>query len=84
MPCPFRIKYNGNYHCGKRIPLECSPDICPFGPETWLEIAKNDKSVEKVWVMPRYEMMSVDEAFEIAKANPKIYLVKSISLKSQR
>jgi len=86
VPCPFRIKYNGDHYCGKRIPLECSPDVCPFGPEAWVELVKRDKNVERVWIMPKFELMTIEEGFELARADPKIYLVKAMSyhFRSQR
>jgi hypothetical protein len=49
MPCPYRIKINNCYYCGKRIPLGCSPVVCPFGRKVWKSLVLNDYQTEKVW-----------------------------------
>ncbi|MEM4591759.1 MAG: hypothetical protein QW555_08025 [Nitrososphaerota archaeon] len=80
MPCPYRVKHNGVYFCGKRVPLRCAPDICPYS-DLYYELVKNDRNSETVWLMPRQEKMRVDEALAIARSDATLYIIKPACFK---
>ena len=78
--CMFRLKVGREYYCGKRFPLKCSPQVCPFG-ELYAFLVKNDFRAKMAWIMPGNHLVSPREAVEALKSGEAEYVVKSISLR---
>jgi len=78
--CMFRLKHNGEYVCGKRYPLKCSPTICPFGRELHRILVKTDFKAEAFWLMPGRHLVSLEEAIEALQSGEADYVVKSFSI----
>lgn len=76
----FRLKNNASYYCGKRFPLKCSPQICPFGKELHHILVKHDFRAKMVWLMPGKHLVTPGEAWEALKNGEAEYVVKSFSL----
>jgi len=78
--CIFRLNYNGRHLCGKRYPLFCSPEVCPFG-QLWQALVKNDTKATAYWLMPSNQLVqTIDEALEALKNQQAEYVVKSFSI----
>ena len=77
--CIFRLKHNGSYLCGKRYPLACSSNICPFA-QIYDILVKNDFKTDKVWLMPGNHLVTIREAIDALKSGAAEYVVKSISI----
>ncbi|MEM1583151.1 MAG: S8 family serine peptidase [Nitrososphaerota archaeon] len=41
--CIYRIKFSSRYVCGKRLPLQCCENVCPFGPSKWRMLVSKDR-----------------------------------------
>jgi hypothetical protein len=41
--CIYRIQVSSRYICGKRIPLQCCGNVCPFGPGKWKMLVSRDR-----------------------------------------
>lgn len=67
--CIYRIKYNNKWLCGKRVPLECRVEVCPFGPEKYaILVRQKEKDVKYFWVHKRVgEVEKVDDVEEAVK-----------------
>ncbi|MEM2591145.1 MAG: hypothetical protein QXI60_01010 [Thermofilaceae archaeon] len=77
--CIFRYKHNGLYMCGKRYPLECRPDVCPFG-DLWQVLVRRDERVKMYWIMPGQHLVSLADAVAALQSGEAQYIVKSISM----
>ena len=77
--CIFRLKHNGSYLFGKRYPLTCSSNICPFA-QIYDILVKNDFKTDKVWLMPGNHLVTIREAIDALKSGAAEYVVKSISI----
>ena len=68
--CIYRIKIKGKYYCGKRIPLECKPEVCPFGIRHWQVLVKRDQGDREkhYWVCKKSgEVERIEDAEEAVK-----------------
>ena len=77
--CIFRIMINGRYSCGKRYPLRCSSEICPFGKEIWRMLVNRDFKTNRFWIMPGMREATYEEALHALKAGEAEYVVKAIT-----
>lgn len=68
MPCQYRIQLGGKFVCGKNAFLPCRANICPFGPERWPLLVKNDKQARKYWLVKRGKTEKVEELEDVVKA----------------
>ena len=82
MPCIFRVKHNGVYFCGKRLPLACNAGICPFGA-LYYELVKNDQQTSRLWILPKMRQIDMRE-FHPDMIQAGDYVLKSITLKTQK
>jgi hypothetical protein len=83
--CIYRIKNNGRYFCGKRVPLPCSKDVCPFG-EKWEYLVKHDKKNGKYfWVCKKTGKIEktedLEEAFKKVRSGEADYVCKSMNFR---
>ena len=78
--CMFRLKNGREFYCGKRYPLKCRPEICPFGQELWRILVKNDFRAKMAWLMPGHHLVTPEEAWEALRNGEAEYVVKSFSL----
>jgi hypothetical protein len=83
--CIYRIKSNGRYFCGKRVPLACSREVCPFG-EKWEYLVKKDERQGKYfWVCRKTGKIEktedLEEAFKKVKEGEGDYICKSMSFR---
>lgn len=78
--CIFRIMMDGRYVCGKRFPLRCMPDICPFGRERWRILVNRDFKAESYWLMPSMSRVSREDALHALEEGEAEYVVKAFSL----
>ena len=78
--CIFRIMIDTRYCCGKRYPLRCSPDICPFGRERWRILVNRDFKTDRYWLMPSMENATREEAINALRGGDTEYVVKALSL----
>ncbi|MEM4183915.1 MAG: S8 family serine peptidase [Candidatus Caldarchaeum sp.] len=71
--CIYRLKVGRHFFCGKRPPLECGEEICPFGPVVWAKIVNGRNETSYVWrvVGSRFERSSdVEQAWkDLAKGD---------------
>ena len=82
--CIFRIMADSRYVCGKRYPLRCGPDICPFGRERWRILVNRDFKSDSYWLMPAMSRVSRAEALNTLKEGGAEYVVKAFSLSIAR
>ncbi|MEM4342517.1 MAG: S8 family serine peptidase [Candidatus Caldarchaeum sp.] len=47
--CIYRLKVGRHFFCGKRPPLECAENVCPFGPLVWSKIVYESNEASCVW-----------------------------------
>ncbi len=79
--CIFRVSKNRKYFCGKRYPLHCAPQVCPFGEILWQGLVNRDFKVESFWLMPGMRLVSAEEAWEALRSNEAEYVVKRFSFR---
>ncbi|MEM3448344.1 MAG: hypothetical protein QXO75_05265 [Nitrososphaerota archaeon] len=75
----FRIKYEGEYLCGKRYPLKCMPGVCPFG-ELWKVLVRSDFKSDFYWLMPGRHLVGLNEAIDALRNSHAEYVVKSFNI----
>ncbi len=71
---------DNRYVCGKRYPLRCMPDICPFGRERWQILVNRDFKSDSYWLMPVMSRVSRAEALNALEEGNAEYVVKAFSL----
>jgi hypothetical protein len=77
--CIFRISRGRKYYCGKRYPLPCSPNVCPFGDVLWQGLVNRDYKPSRYWVMPSMTQVdSAEEAWRSLASGEALYVVKEI------
>ncbi|MCS7137305.1 MAG: hypothetical protein NZ941_02930 [Candidatus Caldarchaeum sp.] len=77
--CIFRICRGRKYYCGKRYPLPCSPQVCPFGDVLWHSLVNRDYKPSRYWLMPSMtHVESVEEAWRCLSSGDAEYVVKEI------
>lgn len=85
--CIYRIKVKGKYLCGKRVPLCCKPEVCPFGPERWKILVKKDRGDKRkhYWVCRRSgeveKVDDVEEAVKKVKEGEGSYICRAMSFR---
>ncbi len=77
----FRIRNGSRYHCGKRYPLACSPEICPFGSSLWRILVNRDFKAERFWLMPGMRQATREEAWRALRSSEAEYVVKAVSFR---
>ena len=80
--CIYRVKRNSRYICGKRVPLECSRTVCPFG-EKWEYLVRRDKGDGKYfWVCKKTGKIekteNLDEALKKVRDGEADYVCKGM------
>lgn len=77
--CIFRVLRGRNYFCGKRYPLPCTPNVCPFGEILWQSLVNRDFKPSRYWLMPSMEHVETsDEAWRGLASGEALYVVKQI------
>ncbi|MEM4189998.1 MAG: hypothetical protein QW544_05750 [Candidatus Caldarchaeum sp.] len=77
--CIFRIGRGRKYFCGKRYPLPCSPNVCPFDQILWQSLVNRDFKPSRYWLMPSMQHAnSQEEAWKSLASGEALYVVKEI------
>ena len=85
--CIYRIKVKGKYYCGKRIPLECKPEVCPFGEKRWQILVKKDRGdkAKHYWVCKKSgeveRIEDVEEAVKRVKQGEGSYVCRAMTFR---
>ncbi|GBC68385.1 hypothetical protein HRbin01_00066 [archaeon HR01] len=79
--CIFRISRTRKYFCGKRYPLPCSPQVCPFGDVLWRGLVNRDYKAETFWLMPEMRPATPEEAWNALRTGAAEYVVKEMSFR---
>jgi len=85
--CIYRIKIKGKYYCGKRIPLECKPEVCPFGEKRWQVLVKKDRGdkAKHYWVCKKSgeveRIEDVEEAVKRVKQGEGSYVCRAMTFR---
>lgn len=83
--CIYRIKYSSRYVCGKRIPLECCENICPFGPNKWRMLVSRDRgdNSKHYWVCKMTgeveKVRDAESALEKVRKHEGIHVCRAIA-----
>lgn len=84
--CIYRIKFGNTWLCGKRIPLACLREVCPFGPKKreYL-IRRRINETRYYWIYKRSgeieRIEDVEEAVKKVKSGEGEYVVKGLYYK---
>lgn len=79
MPCIYRVRTEERIVCGARIPLNCSRNVCPFGPALWERLIRHDTQSQLLWIMPEMKIVKTSD-LDLGKLEHGAYLVKSVTL----
>lgn len=81
--CIYRIRVGKAHQCGKRIPLSCQREVCPFGPRKWEYLVRHGVGEARYfWVYKKSgeieRVEDAEEAVNRVRRGEGEYVVKGI------